>query len=160
VEPLLLSPDEDRWRARLRAEQDNLRAAMAWSRDQGEAEALARMVSALIWFWATPGRITEFGMWVDAAYDQVRELSPRSAAKVLNFECVLAIVSRASLEMVPALATEALSLARAADDKGEEALAQSLLGLVAGLTGGPDAMRPYIEEALPLGRSGGNVLGL
>src|SRR5262249_23869364 len=61
VEPLLLSPDEDRWRARLRAEQDNLRAAMAWSRDQGEAEALARMVSALIWFWATPGRITEFG---------------------------------------------------------------------------------------------------
>src|SRR6266568_1078970 len=46
--PLLRGPDEDRWRARLRTEQDNLRASMAWSRDQGDPEALARMVSALI----------------------------------------------------------------------------------------------------------------
>jgi len=158
--PLLRGPDEDRWRARLRTEQDNLRAAMAWSRDQGEAEALARMVSALILFWAAPGRITEFGMWVDAAYDRARDLSPRSAARILNLECVLALVSRRALEKVPALAGEALILARAGGDKGEEALALSMLGMIAGMTGGADAMRPYMMQALPLARSAGNAMGL
>jgi hypothetical protein len=43
----------------LRSEQDNLRAAMAFSRHQGDAEALARMVAALRWFWVTPGRWTQ-----------------------------------------------------------------------------------------------------
>jgi ATP/maltotriose-dependent transcriptional regulator MalT len=35
-----------------------------------------------------------------------------------------------------------------------------MLGLVAGLAGGADAMRPYVEQALPLARSGDNALGL
>ena len=158
--PLLRGPDEDRWRARLRTEQDNMRASMAWSRDQGDPEALARMVSALILFWAAPGRITEFGMWVDAAYDRAQDLSPPSAARILNLECVLALVSRRALEKVPALASEALTLARAGGDRGEEALALSMLGLIAGMTGGADAMRPYMMQALPLARSAGNAMGL
>jgi predicted ATPase/DNA-binding CsgD family transcriptional regulator/tetratricopeptide (TPR) repeat protein len=158
--PLLRGPDEDRWRARLRTEQDNLRASMAWSRDQGDPEALARMVSALILFWAAPGRMTEFGMWVDAAYDRVGDLSPLSAARILNLECALAVFSRRAFEKVPALAGEALTLARAAGDGGEEAFALGMLGLAAGLAGGADAMRPYVEQAMPLARSGGNALGM
>jgi len=153
AEPLLSGPEEDRWRARLRAEQDNLRVAMAWSRDQGQAEALVRMVSALILFWAAPGRLTELGMWVDAAYDKAEDLSPSSAARVLNYECFLAVLSRRAVEKVPALAGEALRLARAGGDRGEEAIALAMLGFVAGLSGGAEAMRPYIEEALPLARS-------
>ncbi|HEY3196185.1 MAG TPA: LuxR C-terminal-related transcriptional regulator, partial [Candidatus Dormibacteraeota bacterium] len=160
TKPLLLGPDEDRWRARLRLERDNFRAALGWSRDRGQAEALARMVAGLIWFWMVPGRITEFGMWVDAAMDRVGELSPSAAAQILNFECILAVVSRRQVDKVPALAGEALTLARAGGAKGEEALALSMLGLVAGLGGGANAMRPYIEKALPLARSAGFALGL
>jgi DNA-binding CsgD family transcriptional regulator len=160
TKPLLLSLDEDRWRARLRLERDNFRAALAWSREQGEAQALARLVAALIWFWMVPGRMTEFGIWVDAAMERVGELSPSAAAQILNFECILAVVSRRQVEKVPALAAEALTLARAGGDQGEEALALSMLGLVAGLGGGADAMRPYIEKALPLARSAGFAQGL
>src|SRR5262249_32718996 len=149
AEPLLMGPEEDRWRARLRAEQDNLRVAMAWSRDQGQAEALVRMVSALILFWAAPWRLTELGMWVAAAYDRVRDLSPNSAARILHYECFLAVLSRRAVEKVPALAGEALRLARAGGDRGEEAIALATLGFVAGLSGSADAMRPDIEEALP-----------
>jgi predicted ATPase/DNA-binding CsgD family transcriptional regulator len=160
MQDLLHGPEEYEWRARLRLERDNLRAALAWSRDRGDAEALARLVAALLAFWAVPGRIAEFGMWVDAAYDRVKDLSPGRAAQILNLESILAIISRRAFEKVPALAGEALGLARAAGDKGEEAFALSMLGLVAGLAGGAEAMRPYIEEAWPLARSARSTTSL
>ncbi len=82
--PELLRRDEDRWRARLRAEQDNLRAALAWSRDHGEIEILARMVAALAWFWAMPGGITEFWTWVEAATQRPANVPPHLMARIRN----------------------------------------------------------------------------
>jgi predicted ATPase/DNA-binding CsgD family transcriptional regulator len=158
AEPELLGPDEDRWRARLTAEQDNLRAALAWSRDQGEAEALARMVTALVGFWAIPTlRLTEMRRWLDAAADRAADLSPNLRARIRNFECLVAF-STGSFGEVPALANEALTLARAAGDKREEASALGMLGLVAGLVGGAEAMRPYLDEVLPLARATGSAV--
>jgi predicted ATPase/DNA-binding CsgD family transcriptional regulator len=158
--PFLIGPDEDRWRARLRLERDNFRAALAWSRDRGDAEILARLVGALIWFWMVPGRMTEFGMWVDAAFDRAQDLPPRAAAQIVNFESMLALVSSRQFERVPELSNRALTLARAGGARGEEALALSMLGVVAGLIQGADAMRPYIDEALPMARSVGWSPGL
>lgn len=165
LEPFLITPEEYRWRARLSPERDNIRAALAWNRDHGDPETFARMVAALLPFWAIPGRMAEFGMWVDAAHERVGDLSPARAAQILNLEAVLSIISRQKVDKVPVLAGEALNLARVAGDKGEEAIALSTLGLVAGLAGGAEAMRPYIEEAWPLGRAAsttivGSALGL
>jgi predicted ATPase/DNA-binding CsgD family transcriptional regulator len=156
----LPGPEQDRWRARLDSELDNLRAAIAWSRDHGSPEDVVRFLAALFNFWVTPGRITEFGVWVDAAMDQARELPPGAAAQILNFEGLLAIVSRGQLDRVPALAGEALSLARTAGDKREMAVALAMQGIVSGMAGGAEAMRPYIEEALQLARDAGFTLGL
>ena len=155
AEPLLLGPEEDRWRARLTREMDNVRAALAWSRDQVEADALARMVMALSWFWARPGRMRELQMWMEAAADRVEDLSPSLRARVRNGQCIVAIVSPGSgaLGQVPALAVEALALARSSGDKVEEAKALVIQGLLAGLIGGAEAMRPYLEEARPLARA-------
>ena len=156
AEPELLGPDEDRWRARLTAEQDNLRAALSWSRDQGEAEALARMVTALAGFWTIPAfRLTEMRRWLDVAADRATDLSPNLLARIRNFECLVTF-STGSIGEVPALANEALALARTAGDKREEAIALGLLGLVAGLVGGAEAMRPYLDEVLPLARATGS----
>ncbi len=160
AEPQLLGPDEFQWRARLRSELDNFRTALAWSRDQGEAEALARIVKALIWLWATPGRINEFGVWIDAAMERAQDLSPRAAAQILNFECLLNVITRGHLEQVPAMSAEALRLARAVADKREMALALAMQALIAGLAGGAQAMRPYFEEALPLARAAGFSMGM
>jgi predicted ATPase/DNA-binding CsgD family transcriptional regulator len=154
AEPLLLGPEEDRWRARLTHEMDNMRAALAWSRDQGDAESLARMVTALVWFWAWPGRIRELQMWLEAAADRVEDLSPRLRARVRNLQCLIPIVMPGSgtLGQVPAMAGEALALARASGDKREEGFALLIHGFVAGLVGGAEGMRPYLEEARPLAR--------
>ncbi len=158
AEPELLGPDEDRWRARLTAEQDNLRAALAWSRDHGDSEALARMVAALWWFWTVPAvRLTDVRKWLEAAADRATDLSPNLRARICNFQCLLGM-STGSLGEVPALANEALVLARAAGDKREEAFALLFLGLVAGMVGGAEAMRPYLEEGLPLARATGSAM--
>ena len=159
AEPELLGPGEDRWRARLNTEQDNLRAALVWSRDHGEAEALARMVAALVWFWAVPqARITEI-RWLDAAADRMQDLSPRAAARIRNFQALFGILTARSLGEIPAMANEALALAREAGDKREEALALLILGLVAAFLGGAEAMRPYLDEAVPLARATGFAVG-
>ncbi len=171
AEPKLVGPDQNRWRARLFAEQDNVRAALAWSREQGEAETLARMVAALSMFWLNAGglqlsrRLTDLQIWVEAAAERHADVPPRLRARIRNFQCVLASgvlapVSRGAHAEVPALANEALALARASGDKHEEAFALCNLSIVAGLTGGSEAMRPYLEEALPLARSTGFSMGV
>jgi len=154
-EPLLLGPEEDRWRARLTPEMDNMRAALAWSRDHGDTESLARMVMALMWFWMWPGRVREIQMWLEAAADRADDLSPRLRARLRNWQCAIPIVLPGSAAMgeLPVLAGEALALARSSGDKGEEAKALIIQGLMAGLFGGAEAMRPYLEEARPLARS-------
>jgi predicted ATPase/DNA-binding CsgD family transcriptional regulator len=154
AEPELMGAGEDRWRAHLRTEHDNLRAAMAWSRDHGDAEALARMVVALGWFLGTPRWFTELRMWLQSAELRLGEISPLMAARIRSFQCLVA-VGTAELAELPTLANDALTLARAAGDKREEAVALSALGMMAGVVGGAEAMRPYLEEALPLARSAG-----
>ena len=153
LEPLLTGPDEYRWRARLHPERDNIRAALAWCRDQGDAETLARMVAAITPFWMVPGRIAEFGKWVDSAHERIADISPRRAAHVLNLESMVALVSRQRSDQVYANATEALRLARDAGDQVEEGIALGILGLMAGLSQGAEAMRPYMEQVWPLARS-------
>ncbi len=152
--PQLFGPEQERWYARLRVEQDNLRAALAWSRDRGEAEALARMVVALMQFWAGRGRFIEAQMWTDAAAAQYAELSPRARAWIRLAQSFIPIFAGGgSWGEVPVLANEALGLARDTGEKGVESFALLILGIVAGLVGGAEAMRPYLEEALPLARS-------
>jgi len=153
LEPLLTGPDEYRLRARVHPERDNLRAALAWSRDHRDPEVLAQMVAALLPFWMVPGRMAEFGKWVDSAYERITDISPRRAAQVLNFESMLALVSRQRWDQVYANSMEALRLARAAGDQVEEGIALGVLGLLVGLSQGAEAMRPYIDQARQLARS-------
>jgi predicted ATPase len=63
-------PGQAEWFARLRVEQDNLRAALAWSRDHEEADALARMVVALAQFWMDTVRLIDIQLWLGAAADR------------------------------------------------------------------------------------------
>ena len=165
AEPKLAGPDQAHWRARLFAEQDNLRAAMAFSREHRDVEALARMVVALAGFWLMSGgvqmsrRLTDLRFWLEAAAERASDVPPPWRARLRNFQCLDFILDAQHFEDVPALANEALALARALGNKREEAFALMNLGLVAGLIGGSQAMRPYVEEALPLARSTGFAWG-
>ena len=166
AEPKLVSPDQVHWRARLFAEQDNLRAAMAFSRERGDVEALARMVVALAGFWLNSGgvqmsrRLTDLHYWLEAAAERASDVPPPWRARLRNFQCLDYVLVAQRFEDIPALANEALALARASGNKREEAFALMNLGLAAGLIGGSQAMRPYVEEALPVARSTGFAWGV
>src|SRR5260370_16652058 len=151
AEAMKMGADRKRWLARLSSDQDNLRAALAWSKDHGKPEYVARLVVALYWFWGN-SRFDELRVWVEAASVHIEEATPLLRAKVRNLQCDMAIRG-GSIGDVLALANEALALARASGDHEEEALALLALGFVAGIVSGADAMRPYMDEALPLARS-------
>ncbi|MEE8159872.1 MAG: adenylate/guanylate cyclase domain-containing protein, partial [Dehalococcoidia bacterium] len=51
--------------ARLEAEHDNLRVAMAWGLDAGDPSLSQRIAAALAWFWIVRRHVTEASEWFD-----------------------------------------------------------------------------------------------
>ncbi len=154
-----ISADQPLWLARLAVEQDNLRGALAWARDQREVALLARLATALTNFWLERSQWTECRTWLEAASANADDLSPLLRARLLNRRSTLETWA-GSLEIVPGLANEALAQAREAGDSREEAYALAVLGVISGMVVGADAARPYIEEAIALGRSVGLAIAL
>ena len=150
AEPRALSHGDERWRAQLRRDQDNLRAALAWSRDRDEPVALGRLVVALATPWLLHAAYTEAETWLGPAASRAPEIPPLLRAQLRNVQCLFAVSSGRGLGEVPGWASEALGLARTAGDKHEEAFALSALGVMAALAGGASEMRPYFEDARSL----------
>ena len=154
-----ISADQPLWLARLAVEQDNLRGALAWARDQREVALLARLATALTNFWLERSQWTECRTWLEAVAADADDLTPLLRARLLNRRSTLETWA-GSLEVVPGLANEALAQAREAGDRREEAHALAVLGVISGMVMGADAARPYIEEAIALGRSVGLAIAL
>ena len=55
----------DAWLQRLAAERDDLRAALAWACEHGEAEIGLRLVSALHEVWELWGQLSEGRRWLE-----------------------------------------------------------------------------------------------
>ncbi|HEY0602297.1 MAG TPA: tetratricopeptide repeat protein, partial [Herpetosiphonaceae bacterium] len=62
--PFLCGPQQQHWLRRLRAEHDNLRAALSWSLNTGELEQALRLAIGLWEFWAVQGLISEGRRWM------------------------------------------------------------------------------------------------
>jgi predicted ATPase/transcriptional regulator with XRE-family HTH domain len=65
AEPELTRPEAAIWLDRLEREHDNLRAALAWAQEQGEAERGLRLVAALFRFWWARGHLREGRAWAE-----------------------------------------------------------------------------------------------
>ena len=65
--PRLFGPDEQGCLQRLEAEHDNLRAALGWYVDRGDARAALRLVGALWWLWFSHGHLEAGSAWVQRA---------------------------------------------------------------------------------------------
>ncbi|MGH2627997.1 MAG: ATP-binding protein, partial [Anaerolineales bacterium] len=66
AEPALAGPEQSMWLDRLEQEHENLRAALRWTLQAGEAEIGLRMGGALAQFWERHGYTREGRGWLDA----------------------------------------------------------------------------------------------
>ncbi len=138
---------------------DNLRAAFEWSRDSGDIDAAATMVSSLQPLWLKCGRIREGLAWFSSVLSdeclRTLQTAPVAYARVLADKAVLDVWAGVpgSLEM----AERALHLARQVDDPVLLARALTACGFVAGKSDNPRLAHEYFAEGIPIARASNDV---
>ena len=70
----------DAWTERLKAEHDNLRAALSWSISDERAELAWRLAGALFWYWYYGGYWSEGRAWLERALGAAPETVSSSGA--------------------------------------------------------------------------------
>jgi len=146
AEPQLMGPAQGRWQARLQAEHENLRAALARSLAQGQAESAGRLAGALWLYWEVRGHVREGRQWLGEALAG-EGLSPSTRAKALEAEglMVFRLGERAVAEQ---LYQESLSLWRELEDAPGIGRALGGLAIMAAERGDIDHAEALFEESL------------
>lgn len=81
----LKGPEQKRWLGRLDSEHDNLRAALAFCRDDAAgSEEWLQLVGHLWWFWWVRGYLREGRSHLEEALTQAKEASPKARARALE----------------------------------------------------------------------------
>ncbi len=144
---------------RLKAEHDNVRAALSWLLDPGGSRGPnpppmtlgLRLVDALAWFWYVQGHAREGGGWLRRAVELAAGSSGPDVAHALHGLGVLLLqqgendAGRAALE-------RSLELWRRLDDKQRVAQELSSLGVAYRQLGEPDLARARFEESIAIAR--------
>jgi non-specific serine/threonine protein kinase len=149
-------PDNVEWLARLEAENDNLRAALAWSlAGPADGEAGPRLVLALGMFWVARDYVSEGLSWLERALAQRVVWAPTLRVELLRLAVELAN-RLLKFDRAAAWAAEGLALARAAGNRSMAAWALVDLGIVAIYRGDYPAAQVHLAEAATLAQAVGD----
>jgi len=155
AEPQLVRSEQAGWFDRLDAEQDNIRAALLWSLENGSPETGLRLASALWRFWETRGYLSEGEQWVEKGLSH-RPVAAAVEAKALTTAGSL-VRLRGDLPRARRLHTESLRLFRELGDRPGIARSLSNLGVVANELGDYVEAETLYEESLALRRELGDT---
>jgi non-specific serine/threonine protein kinase len=156
-EPKLKGPNQLEWMERLEAEHDNMRAALSWAIERGEAETAARLGGALWWFWLVRGNLSEGSSWLKAALNgnpppPVRAKALTGAGRLMS--------EQGALQEARALLEESVALFRVLGDVRGLANAVDNLGIAMAYQGIGERARTLFEESLALFRKAGDRWGI
>ncbi len=155
AEPELRGPGQVGWLERLEAEHDNMRAALSWSLERGEAETTLRLTGALWWFWFLRGYVSEGVGWLERALAQPGCAPPSARARVLHGAGWL-VEGQGDYGRAMSFYEEGLALFREASDEESVAFLACCMGWAALLRGDYDKAIDSNEEGLALSRRSGN----
>lgn len=147
--PSLRGPGAERALQALEHEYDNLRAALAAARDEGDVETLLRLARALDRYWYVRGLITEGLGWVDEALRRSEGRRTRERALALKSAALLAWRGGEDAR-AERLAHEARVLLEELGDEGELVGAFSILGAIEHSRGAFAAAQAHYEQAVDL----------
>ena len=156
----LRGPDDQRWLTRLEAEHDNLRAALDWLLEHGEAEAAVRLAGALGHFWYMQGHHTEGRAWSEQAIARLDAVPEPYHARLLVSASHLAF-AEGDLDYGRIWAEEALAVSRKLGDQLNTAWSLTYLG--GNSVGMPDDYEDAIDacqEGLAIFRALGYTRGV
>ena len=156
--PHLITRERPRWVERIHRELDNIRAALASTRNDDVMSHL-RMCGDLCWFWYSSGLWAEGRRWQENAIALPYTEGMRDArARVLLGGAVLASLQGDRGAAIPWL-QESAALFRAIGDESGEAYALAYQGVSWGQVADPRAVEPT-TRALTYFRTSGDLYGL
>jgi predicted ATPase/DNA-binding SARP family transcriptional activator/DNA-binding CsgD family transcriptional regulator len=159
AEPELRRPQQEEWLKRLEREHDNVRSALSWALERGEAELGLRLVGALGEFWYTRGHLDEGQRWLQAALANNGSLLVPRRVKALAWAGYIAW-EQGDYEWSTALGEESLVLSRNLGDQSGVAAALHGLGTVALHRNECEKASAALEEALALRLALGDTMGV
>jgi predicted ATPase/DNA-binding CsgD family transcriptional regulator len=146
----VMGAEQAKWFDRLEGEHDNLRAALAWSLESGEAEKAARMGVAIWRFWQVRGYMSEGRRWLE------RALAGFSEQTSVRAETLLAAGVLASLQddydRAKTLLQESLGVCLELADRQGAGYALCSLGILAHSEGDYQGAVIFFEQSLQLFR--------
>jgi predicted ATPase/class 3 adenylate cyclase len=179
-EPRSGGPEQVAWFERLETENDNLRAALSWTIERGEADLGLRLASALRSFWYARGHYVEGRGWVarfldalgalftdrgdhaqaEELYEEVLALSREMGDTPKLLECLTRLgylsLYQGNHSEAASLGEEAVTLSRARGDTAVLARALNCLGWAALLRGDPEQAKSLYEDSFAVHRESGN----
>lgn len=158
AEPELEGAQQAVWFDRLEVEHDNLRAALGWALEGGQAEEAARLGAPLWRFWLLRGHLSEGRSLLEAALAGVPE-GTAVRAKALNAAGVLACQQN-DYARARVLLEESLELWRSLENRPGRAYALYNLGTVAHARGDYEQATTYYKESVVLLRVLGERRGI
>jgi predicted ATPase len=160
AEARLEGAEMGKWLEQLEAEMDNLRVALQWVLQHGEAESGLRLAGALWWFWYTRGYLNEGREWLTMALAQQEGAEQSKArAKALQGAGVLAW-NQGDYPAARQLHEEGLAIIRTLGDKRAVAVQLHNLSNLALDQGDYDQARAMLEESLAIKRELGDERGI
>jgi predicted ATPase/DNA-binding SARP family transcriptional activator len=151
-------PEQAAWLARMDAERDNFREALAWSLDTREASLGLRLAAALWEFWWVRGHLAEGRGWLHEALTRGRSAAPELRARALHAAGSLA-TRQGDYEAAAALFEESLAIWEELSDPPGTARSLLSLGTVAAEQGDQERAIELSERAAELYDESGDQRG-
>ena len=146
------------WLARMDAERDNFREALAWSLDTREASVGLRLAAALWEFWWVRGYLAEGRGWLHEALIRGRSAAPELRARALHAAGSLA-TRQGDYEAAGSLFEESLAMWEELGDAAGSARSLLSLGTVAAEQGDQQRAIELSERAAQIYEESGDQRG-
>jgi tetratricopeptide (TPR) repeat protein len=129
AEPELTRAGQAAWLERLTEENDNIRAALAWSFESGKLDLGLQLAGALVRFWSIRGLMTEGRRWLSDALEASTGVPPVVLSKAY-FAAGFAALGQGDYVQAKTFFEESLLLSREAGDVRLEAQSLQQIGWI------------------------------